>query len=302
MKNEILFYYNLNPIKIHQQQNKTVIYTIEKKYILYKIYQDKNTITEIYKLYNYLIAYGLYCHKIMLNAYNEIITIINSNKYVLLEINKETKKIDINDIMYYTKFKINKNEFKNLERETWKKLWEQKVDYIEYELSEQKNKYINITHDYDFFLGITENCISLLDTANITNTFLTISHNRLSTKMTTDDFYNPFEFIIDIRVRDYGEHIKSILNINQQNNILERIIKYASLNDDEIKLLFIRILFPGQFFDICENASKKNIKQNIENEIKKIIENYNSYIKKIYFYTKSTLNFPTIEWLLSDSI
>lgn len=300
MRNEIIFYYNINPTKIHQQQNKTIIYTNGKKYILHKIYHDKKTIMEIYKIYNYLIAYRLYCHKIILNINNEIITIINNNKYVLLEINKETKKIDINDIMYFTKIKINKNEFKNLERESWKKLWEQKVDYIEYELTQQKNKYVNIKYAYDFFLGITENCISLLDTVNTLHTSFTISHNRLSTKMTTDDFYNPFEFIIDARVRDYGEYIKKELGTNQKREELERIIKYAQLNDDEIRLLFIRILFPSQFFDIYDQILNTTANINKENEIKNIINWYNSYIKKIYSYIKSTLIFPDVEWLLSN--
>lgn len=300
MRNEISFYYNLNAIKIHQQQDKIIFYTSEKKYILCRISDEDYSTIDLYKLYNYLLTYGIYCHKIILNINNDIITIIRNNKYILLEVNMPTKKVDIEDIRYLSSFKINLNDFKNLKRENWKKLWEKKVDYIEYEISEQKNKYKDINEHIDFLIGVTETCISLLDTTNTANTFYSINHNRITSKMTTDDFYNPVEFIIDIRVRDYGEYIKNLSYVDIQIKEIEYIINNAKLNENEIILFLIRILFPSSFFDVFEKISKKSENININNEIKKIIEEYNFDKKKIYSYIKSISKIPTIEWLTSE--
>lgn len=294
MKNEISFYYNLNPITIHQQQDKIIFYEKNKKYILYKVEEDIAILEEKYKLHNYLMMIKKYCHKIIPNISGNIMTQIRNNQYVLVEINIKTRKIKFDDLMYLMKFKINEKSFIKIKRDEWKKLWERKIDYIEYQYDNKQKGGNNLKEDIDFFVGITENCISLINEIKVNTVSYTISHDRLSFKTTTDEFYNPLKFIIDIRVRDVAEYIKKIDGLENKIIILKKLLQEKNIDENEILMLFIRIMFPSDFFDLNE----KNISKHSAPKKKNIMaDEYLEYIKKIYLHLKDIVNFPYIEWL-----
>lgn len=126
---------------------------------------------------------------------------------------------------------------------------------------------------------------------------MTINHNRVNKKMTTDEFYNPLTFIIDIRIRDLCEYIKS----NQFKSMeIINIIEKINLTTDEFIFFFIRLMYPSVFLDCYETTVSKNIEKNhflrnpsnVDNELKRIKYVYN-YIKKLY-------QMPEIGWLNDD--
>ena len=212
--------------------------------------------------------------------------------------NIKIRNIDINDIMYYFNYIIDIDQFKTIKRENWYKLWTKKIDYIEYQLSQIGNKYKLIRESSDYFIGIAEICISILSNINIQNNYACISHNRVNHKMTTEDFYNPLNFIIDNRIRDIGEYIKTLPNIEKKIEELKKIQYINNLSNDEFILLFIRILFPSNYFDIYELIIDNKIS---EEELKKYItmnKKYENETKKIYNYIRSISKIPEIDWLL----
>lgn len=295
MKSAIQYYYKMTPKNIHQINKKYRFEFQNQNYILYPFEQQVEALKEIYELYLYLNYSGIYCHKIILNSNNEILTIINNNKYILLLTNIDNRKINIKDIEYLSNTIIMKNKYKKIEKKEWHFLWENKIDFIEYQISQFgiKNKIIKESSNY--FIGIVENCISLM--MNHTNTIKKgISHERINIDSMTEDFYNPINFVIDKRTRDISEYIKS--NIKKKNNIfpiLENYIKNNNLNENEIATMFIRILYPSVYIDKCENILNKNEKEQGLEKIIRNIEQEERIIKQIYKYLKHTL--PEIEWL-----
>lgn len=295
MKNAIKYYYNMNPVEIHRVNEKIKFNYNNKNYILYLTKKTKEELIEKYELHQMLLARGIYCHKIILNINNEIATVINNNNYILLEVNVPNATIELKDILYYCNQKIEHEKFPNIQRDNWKNLWSNKIDFFEYQINQFKKKYKILSQNSDYYIGIVENCISLINNIGHQHNYLTINHNRIQKKTTLEEFYNPLEFILDIRVRDIGEYIKS--TPDEKLEILEKIINNNFLNSYDIKQLFIRILYPSIFFDIFDDViDKKKNEYEIEKYLKKL-DKSETEIKKIYNYIRSISDLPEIEWL-----
>lgn len=303
MKNVLNYYYELYPTDIHQINKKYKFNINEKNYILCELRRKPEEIEELYDLYKYIKSLNVQCHNIVLNKANNIITAINGIPHVLLIEKIKNKKIEMNDLQYLSNIPIINKKYINIQRDNWTKLWSDKIDYIEYQISQFGKEYKIIRESSDYYIGIVENCIQLLNECNTTNIYRTISHNRINDELTTEELYNPLNFIIDNRTRDISEYIKSKIekkNIDIMNilNILENYIHTNRLNSDEINLMFIRILYPSSYLDKCEQIFKKNAK---EKELLTIINNSTKYeqnVKKIYIYLKKLCYIPDIEWLL----
>jgi len=297
MKNAIQYYYKMNPINIHQINKKYRFEYQNKKYILYQYERKMEDLSEIYELHSYLNYVGIYCHKIIKNINNDILTMINNNYYILLYVNIENRKIDIKDIEYLSNIKIEEERYKKINRKEWDILWANKIDYLEYQISQFGKKYKLIRESSDYYIGIVENCISLMTNYRY-NTIKSITHERINKNMEVEEFYNPLNFIIDNRIRDISELLKS--NINTNNNIipdLEKYINNNNINEKEIGLIFIRILYPSIYIDKCESILNKT---HDEQDIKKIISNtemLEKNLKQIYRYLKTKYTLPEIEWL-----
>ena len=292
MKNEIEYYYDLIPENIHQQNNSYKFSNKNKNYLLSECKIDSDEIYEKYEIQKYLKNIRIECNEIIHNNMSQLITKIYERKYILIELKIKTRIINMMDILFIASININNENIKIINRTNWKKMWSKKNDYIEYQVRSNNNEYIK--ESYQYYIGIVENCISMLENIkHITNNTV-ISHERIDYKMTTDDFYNPTNFILDNRMRDIGEYIKSYLyddidNSGKIKNILKKLFQTKNISKEELQMLYIRILYPGQYFDIyeslIENKQKEkellniiNNSQRIEKNIKEI---YNILIKKV---------------------
>ena len=270
MKNVLKYYYNLEPNEIHQINRLIKFSCNDKNYILYQTERNDKEIEDIYKLHIYLLLRNKYCHRIILNINTEIISRINNKSYILLETNIENRIININDILHITSFSINKSEFTNITKSNWHNMWIKKNDYIEYQISQFGKKYELIRESSDYYIGIAEICISMLNETTEIAQQLTICHNRINNKTTTDEYYNPLEFIVDKKERDIGEYLKTF---NNSETIIQNIknLKYNNiLNDTELEYLFIRILYPSEYFDVYELVIN-NIENQIKIDLKKVV-------------------------------
>lgn len=302
MKNVINYYYNLNPKEIHQINKIYKFHILNKKYILYPYQRKPEELNQIYELYTYTKTLGLYCHDIIPNRENRIITEINTTPYVLLCVHTNNRFINIKDIILLSTIPITESNFNKIKRARWNLLWANKIDYLEYQINQFGKKYEIVRKSSDYYIGIVENCISLLSNQNGSEKFFTISHNRIGKTTTTEDFYNPINFIIDNRIRDISEYIKSTFdNKNEIMKIINEYVYRCKLSIDEIRLLFIRILYPSKYLDMCELILDNKIK---EKELLKIINNSSEFehiIKKIYNYLKNYATLPEIEWIIKNN-
>ncbi len=300
MKNIIRYYYNLEPDSIHQQDNRYKFNINKINYILFIYEGSKEELEEKYKIQEYLKKIKIHCHEIIHNKFNELLTNINNKKYVLIRLTIKNRIININDITLLSNIIINPTFFKYISKTEWKKLWEIKNDFIEYQINQLGKKYTSIRESCDYYIGLAENCISLLAN-NIRQTSSTsICHERIQYNTNTDYFYNPLYFIIDKKVRDIAEYLKKTLYEEKyENKVINNYIFYNNLSENDILLLFIRIIYPSTYFDLYENLVENMAN---EKELLKIINNSNKIeqnIKNIYREISTKIRMPNIEWLRS---
>lgn len=290
MKNTISYYYNLDINTIHQKEKNYYFKIGSDNYLLLR-YDRIDELDDIYKLDIYLLQF-LPIHKIILNINNEIITKINGSDYLLLQL-FSNDKIDLNKIIELNNISI-PLDLPKLKRDNWSLLWTEKIDYLEYQLSQIGRKYPLIRDSFNYYIGLAENAIILVNNTNKKNIVLGLSHRRISDS--SFDLFNPLNIVIDIRIRDVCEYFKfcffNNIDISQE---LELFLSYNQLNIDEGKLFLARMLFPTYYFDIYEKIINNEID---ENEIKKIIikaDSYEKILKQIYYHFKN--NQLNIEWL-----
>ncbi len=290
MKNTINYYYNLNINNIHQKDKNYYFNINNNNYLLLKC-DNIEELDDIYKLDSYLIQI-LPVHKIILNINNEIITKINDNNYLLLQLYIDNK-VDLNKIIELNNINI-PDYFSKLRRDNWSLLWTNKIDYLEYQLSQIGRKYPIIRDSFNYYIGLAENAIILVNNTDKRNIVLGLSHRRISSNFF--DLYNPLNIVIDIRIRDVCEYFKYCFfdNIDISRE-LELFLNYNNLDINEGKLFLARMLFPTYYFDLYEKVINNEID---ESEIKKIIvkaDSYEKILKQIYYHFKN--NQLNIEWL-----
>ena len=291
MKNLINYYYGLL-IKSFKKKNDKFIFEVDNKN--YEFVPFIGDINKFYNIYSVLIKTKNYCHEIVFNNNNSILTNYNGKNYILLKkninINRELniKEILAYDVPVYVSEKIG-----------WKILWEQKIDYYEYQMAQLSKKYNIIKNSFDYYLGLSENAINLLNYIDINEVKTFISHKRIKENEKLDDFFNPLNIIIDSRNRDIAEYIKinffnnNVINIKELLEYLDKL----NFNFSEMLLFFARLLYPSYYFDVYDDIIQEKVN---EESIKKYIEkniSYEIFLKDIYKYVKLKYRIPEIEWL-----
>lgn len=299
MENIIKYFYNINVINI--RQNSKIIF-VEDETNLYAFLNCDNyieNIEEIYKLNKYLIYNNIYMYEIIENKFNEIMTINENHRFVLIKIDDNyNKKIDIN-MIYNFQYKIY-NEF-NLKVNDWKMLWMNKIDYYEYHISTNGLKYPILKDSISYFIGMSENAISALD--QIENNDLYIQHRRITCNSTHFDFYNPLNIIIDTRVRDLCEYYKSciIYKSEYSKNIID-IIRNMNYTVNEYLLFYIRMLFPTYYFDMYEKVVSMDEEEKSIYRIINKIDYYYLFLQETYTEISKFVILPNIYWINKKNI
>ena len=291
MKNTINYYYNLNINTIHQKEKNYYFKVDNKNYLLLKC-SNIEELDDIYRLNMYL-SQILPVNRIVLNVNNEVITKINDSNYLLLELFSNNNKINLNNIIELSNIRIPFSVDK-LKRNDWYNLWIKKVDYFEYQLSQIGKKYPLIRESFNYYIGLAENAIILVNNIDFNNIPLGLSHRRITNM--SFNLYNPLNIVIDARIRDVCEYFKFCFFNNIDISMeLELFLSYNSFNIDEAKLFLARMFFPTYYFDLYEKIIDNEID---ESEIKKVIikaDNYEKILKQVYYHFKN--NQINIEWL-----
>lgn len=286
MRNALYYNYGISISDIHKNNFYHYFFYNEEKYIIIQhdlIYKD---LEKKYYMSQYLYKNGVKVNTIIKTNKDKLEFIYDEHKYVLMKINYDTtiNMIRLDDIINFNNIGIwyrDENQYF--------KIWSDKIDYIEYQVSEMGKEYEYIRDSISYFIGIAENAISL--SKNILVDIYCISHIKFS--LEPFEFYNPLNFMVDVRIRDIAEYFKKLI-LEEKFNLVLFFSGIEGLSKNEVSLLYIRMLFPNYYFDLIEECllDEKN-----DYKIKDIIKNI-PYFEKQMVDIYSLLDYlPYIEWI-----
>lgn len=301
MKNNIMYYYNLRIDNI-TQNNNNYYFTINNDNYCFTIYtRDIKESNEIYKLNKYMLSSNILVHEIIPNKDNYVVTIINNIPYMLYKIYiNKNKKLTINELTYLSNYTYQVDKI--LTRNNWNILWSNKIDYFEYQINQMGKKYPILVDTFAYFTGLAENAISYvkyttLETQIETSDNPVISHRKINN--TIESLYNPLNIILDHKSRDIAEYIK-LSFLNKNTNIYQELDSYFSNNyysEYGLRLLYARIIYPSFYFDMYEQIIQGLRKESDLLNIVSLLDDYELYLKEMYYYLKKYHNIPEIDWI-----
>ena len=292
MKNIISYYYGLITSEFKKANDKFIF---KANNVNYEFTVFNGEIETFYKVYMIVKNSSNYCHEIVLNRNNSIYTYYRNKIYILLKkVFSVSGKVNLKEIINYT---IPTDVFGEL---NWKELWKEKIDYYEYQMSQMSFKYHNIKESFNYYVGLAENAISLLNYINNSKIEYYICHKRISIDEKLEDFVSPINLTLDTRVRDISEYIKiNYINgkLSLENTI--KIVKGLNFNCYEIVLLFSRFLYPSYYFDIYDQIIQGQVSEEKINYYIKKNTMYEVFLKTVYKFLQNKYIVPEIEWLKS---
>ena len=304
MKNIINYYYNLNILDCYNNNERYYFYIDNYEYVFMIYDQSIEVLNNKYNIYSTLRDKNILVNDIITNKNNQIITIVNNRAYILLRNNCKNRNINLNDILFLQNNTESFIDKKTCLNNDWIKLWKIKIDFYENQFINISKKNILIYCTLDYYIGLGENAISYLSFNNVENRRYCVSHNRININEQTFDFYNPINFIIDNRVRDFAELIKNMFFWGRIDfDTLIIYLNNMNFNKSEYILLISRLLFPTFYFDIVDDIlSEKIDESNIKNIINKT-EDYILFIKSIMIYIvyNKKINIPIIDWIIKKT-
>lgn len=306
MKNTINFYYNFFLDELVKKENTYYFYYNGDEYYLIPLNRPSEDVISIYKLNIEIKKRGCLVHEIILNKDKNAITIMNGISYILIKICKyKNDKVFLNDINYIQNMTINIESDKNLFRNDWIKLWSDKIDYYEYQISQVGKKYPILCDSLSYFIGMGENAISyLVNNLDLkSNINLVVSHKRILQNEGSLSFYNPLNFVIDNRVRDVAEFIKeSFYNDNLNMNDIKSYFNISNFDKNEYILLISRLLFPTFYFDKYDDIINTGKNEEIIIDVIDKVDEYESLINNIYKFIlyEKKVRLEPIEWIQNN--
>lgn len=307
MRNILSYYYNLYPDNILTDSDK-YIFDYENKYYSFELYKRPlEDINNLYELDTKLIENNIMMHEIIKNNNGDILTYVNLKPYILMEINvNKNAKIRLSEICFINNNSINIKKNNALLRTNWTNLWESKIDYFESQINEIGKKYPNLCNYANYYIGLAENAIMYIKDVFSTDSyaFISVCHKRINSQKTYYELYNPLSLVLDFRVRDACEYIKScFFNDSDAYNALKEYFKMNYVSYKEALLLYGRLIYPSYFFDLYDDIVNLNLDENkIENIVIKS-EEYEKFLVDTYIYLSKLYNryIPRIDWLLKKS-
>lgn len=305
MKNTISYYYNIYIDDLIKNNNEYYFYLNNHEYHFVIYDRPLDEVNYLYELNEEMVKRNILVHKIIKNINNGVITFVDGINYILIELcDYKNDKVLLNDIKYYQNFTMNLNYNKILLRNDWINLWCNKIDYYEYQISQFGKKYPILCDSLSYYIGLGENAISYL--ANNMKKYnidsrVVVSHKRVRINDGSFEFYNPINFVVDSRIRDFCEYIKNTFFNNELNLFeIKSFIDKSYFTNYEYILLFSRLLFPTYYFDIYDEIINNNLDERIILKITDKNKDYENFLNEIYKYIVQEKNIfiEPIEWLI----
>lgn len=303
MKNTINYYYNISIENFIKSDKNYYFYYNNEEYHLIIFNRPYEDIESLYKLNVEMVKRNCLVHKLILNKDNQLVTMINNIPYVLINLCKyRNDRVFLNDINYIQNMTTNIEYDNMLLRNDWIKLWSEKIDYYEYQISQVGKKFPILCDSLSYFIGLGENAISYIVNNSTSEDYkMCVSHKRIDINQGSFEFYNPLNFVIDSRVRDVAEYIKNcFINDKLDYYEIKSYFNISNFSSSEYILLFSRLLFPTFYFDMYDEIINNS---DDEEKIIKLIErnyDYENVIFNIYKFIvyERGVQLEPIEWII----
>lgn len=229
---------------------KYYFYINKKKYSVIYI-ENMNFINNKLVLSTFLLNNNVYSDRVIINKFHSIVSFINHNNFVLLE-RKISSKSLLDKILEFSSFKLMSRQFIS-----WSNIWLKKLENISNDMNFSNDVLMNFCNDFYLYLGkISILMFSKLKEEDFKMIKQSINHVILD----DEDFYNPFNYIIDYFIRDFAEYFrKKLYNNNFNYDDLIYVFKNNNLKINEITLFLSRVLYPKEFINDFVNNKEKLI-------------------------------------------
>lgn len=297
MKNAINYYYDLFPDDIHQTKDYYTFLVNNVSYLFLPYKRNLDDLSSLYQFSQSLLYMGVPMQQIVLNRMNKLFTSINNTPFVMLKVYVTSRDcIILNDILKFQKY-TNSVVKEAFSIQKLFQLWTEKIDYFEYQVSQFGMQFPSVRESFNYFVGLSETAISLLNEIDEKNITMAVSHRRVKFHTTFYQLYNSLEIVFDSKVRDVVEYFK---DKSLYCDCVDEMLYYLEsehLSKDEVILFFARFLFPTFYFDIYERVIAKEV---AEDKIKVAIDfipRYEQNLEQLYLFLKNRYSFLEIEWL-----
>lgn len=287
MRQILYYYYNINFDIDYADEDKCVL-KYKNDVFLFKRLEINQEILQ--RIITTLINYNIRFHTVVLNTKKELISTYKNNAYVLLKIEKslENSWFDFNtlDVDYHT-LDIGA-------------IWEKKIDYYINAVRNNGEKDIIFLSIFNYYIGMSENAIAIVNRVKQNNNELkrVISHRRIDYPFNYINYFDPTEMIIDYRIRDYSEYLKSkLLN---DNVVIDRENKYvmrSNFTNDEVNVLVARLLYPSYYFDLLEKWIDAKIRSDELLKFIEFISKYETFLNDFINSLSSKYAIYQIDWI-----
>lgn len=287
MKNFILLNYNIEVDKIYS--DKYFFVNDEKIYIIRTNKKDKE-IDYLAALSNELFLNGIKVNTFIINNEKKYFTKKDNINIVLLRVNEYENDFNINDIIRF------QNINSDLENVNIIDKWSKTIDDLENELVDYNEEYQLIQNSIDYFIGMGENAISLLNNHKDKIVNDSIGHLINYKVFNRCILNNPFNFIKINKMYDIANYIKYKLLTNRVDyDEIDIIINNNS--DIENIYLFSCMMFPNIYFDLVNNIIKENETEETLNKIINIIKDHRILLINMQNSMKNVKDVKLITWL-----
>ena len=295
MKNLLSYYYNIDIDKINETNGDIAHFYID--YQEYYFVKYKRPIGDLQSIYNLINSYRNKYHHIISNKFGYIYTNYNKENYVLLKINSAPHEENLLQVINNQKKPV--QNIKDLNRTNWSNLWSEKIDYIEYQVSEIGKEYPLINKTINYYIGLGENAIAYFNNLKIENKNLYISSKRIFFPNYNINFFNPLNIIIDYKVRDISEYIKSAFFENADiKQELISIINENKLDELDYNLIFARLLYPSYYFDYIKKILEEGTSEEIIIKYVDKVYDYEQFLRWFYKKVSKKYKLIKIDWLI----
>lgn len=297
MKNLLIYNYGLEPEELIQNGDNYSFYVGYDKYYFLKVtrpIEDLKEIFDITKEKNHF-------HKFILNRSSSIFTEYEKNSYILFKIVcPENNEVDCIDLIKNMDFIDTKNTI--LLRNNWSQLWSEKVDYLEYQISELGTGHDLIRKSFSYYVGLAENAIQYFNLLDAPSNRFVLSRKRISYPLYEKEYNDPMNLVIDCVSRDFAGYFKAKFFYGENPvDDIKILAKKGILTPLEYNLLFCRLLYPSYYFDaiheILENGSQDNILLPIIEKANK----YETFLNEVFNIFKTKSSMIKIDWLIKKS-
>ena len=307
MEQFLKYFYNLYVDKVYSKDDNYYFYKDDHLFYITRNIRSREEINDIYQVTMEMLENNIPVSQLIPNIYNDLISTYDEKQYILLKVNCDTTSdIDLSDILKNNQQLYLNKDKKQLYRNNWASLWENKVDYFEYQIKELgRNKDI-ILNSFSYYIGLAENAISVANNTSSNYNYevgkIVLAHKRINFPNMAYEYYNPLYFIFDMEIRDIAEYLKSMFFYTDKESTIKELKKYLSmshLNQFEANMFYARLLYPSYYFDIYEKVIEDKEDESLLLPIINKVEEYEYFLKEAYFELKKYFNIEQITWIIN---